>query len=134
MSQPAKQLTTTPAPTGNIQDIRDAIEALANMHAIHDAALDQISRLEADRTELRNKVEELEADLKGEKWLAATTASTLHKTQNHLAEIKEEGSDPLAIHRLAKAIVLMKAGKIADAIFEIERELRDLDPAWMTRA
>lgn len=57
----AKPLLSPAGSPGNLQDIGDALKALANLQACHDASVEQVSRLEANLTEARAKIEELEA-------------------------------------------------------------------------
>lgn len=127
-------MKATASKTQNIQGISDALEALAQMHVLHDAMQDQISRLEADRTELRNKVEELENEarsLKNERLTLSAELSGLHRD---LGEIQDRGDlhDPRHFRILIAAHKLIKAGQTSDALREIERVLRDFDSAWST--
>lgn len=124
-------MKSTASKTQNIQDISDALEALAQMHVLHDAMQDQISRLEADRTELRNKVEELENE-------ARDRASEISGLQDKLdnAEIKIDDLEDLPITdaehvpTLVKIRDLICRGDSKEARWQIEQLLHNLDSAW----
>lgn len=126
----------------NIQDIRDALEALANLTIAHEASLDQVSRLEADRTEARNRIEELEEEAKEHQKYEAEKERDLARLRDRLAakdetiggltdqidELKEVITGE--VRELACVRRLAKSGKGAEAAAEVERVLDRADPCW----
>jgi septal ring factor EnvC (AmiA/AmiB activator) len=116
--------------SGNIQDISDALQALANLQALHDAGMEQVSRLEADLTEARNKIEELEEETKA-----------VRIDRNQLQALNAELEDDLATAKgvrkgetedLVRARSLIACGNSKEALFVLERVLSIRDAAWRT--
>lgn len=132
-------MKATASKTQNIQDISDALEALAQMHVMHDAMQDQISRLEADRTELRNKVEELEQEARDREDEIDALRSDIADLEDEIndAESKYDGDlEELQNHHAGDVPTLVKIrdlicrGDSKEARWQIEQLLHNLDSAW----
>lgn len=118
--------------TGNMQDVSDLQQMLANLQMAHEAAIDQMSILEAERTELRNKVEELEDDVKSKSALHEAAMVQLRGTQVDLERMKLSGgkADPQSIRELCGVRRSLRAGRVSDAIGDLERALNHIFPGW----
>jgi len=122
----------------NIQDISEALEALAQMHVLHDAIHDQVSRLEADRAELRNKVEALEQEVRNGKGKIEDLRSEIANLEDKLNDADSENEDLECLQRrhaddvptLVKVRELICQGDNKEACWQIERLLHGLDSAW----
>ena len=134
-AKPKPTLTGTP---GNMQDVRDLQQMLANLQEAHDAVVDQNSRLEAERTELRDKIEHLEEELAASKKEvdcargdAASAEDAADELQEELAGLQDAlGDRAIDVPALVQARELMRKGDHREAQFEIERILDRCDSAW----
>jgi TolA-binding protein len=128
------------APTeqsSNIQDISDALKALANLQELHEAGMEQVSGLEADLTEARSKIEDLEGELKDTRMEADGAKKSLDDAEDRIDDLEGQVEDLKAsalqdeeLRDLATARRLIKGGDVSGGVHELERVLDRSFDSW----
>lgn len=132
-AKPKPTLTGTP---GNMQDVHDLQQMLANLQEAHDAVVDQVSRFEAERTELRNRIEELEDELKSSRAYHASAVAQLRGVEKDLERATGAGGqlDPQVVRELCVVRRALRDGRNAEGLDGLERALSRLNSSWRVHA
>lgn len=134
---PLRELAGSP---GNMQDVKDLQAMLANTLTLLETADARNSKLEAENTELRHKIDELEDELKLTNGLRVSAFAEVEGTRKDLDDMKKSKDwdgfnvDPQHVRDLTAARRLIKCGQIGEGLFEIERVLSDMDSGWRANA
>ncbi len=115
MEATAKKIETEAKPSYD-----DLAQMLANLQKAHEAAIAQAAELQDRNSSLGFAI--------------AGTKAAVTDLENSNKTLRSGKVDPFDVRGLALARRLIKSGKTADGLYELERILDRMDSAWRTFA
>jgi DNA repair exonuclease SbcCD ATPase subunit len=122
---------------GNMQDVSDLQQMLAQTQAELEAAREQIGRMKAEvagimqaNTSLRDEIEDIQGELDDAQRESSRLENELEHAERLIGELEEKDLDNEDIRDLATARRVIRGGDISNGVYELERVLDRSFDSW----
>jgi len=141
MTATAKPILDPAGTPGNMQDVKDLQHMLANTLTLLETSEKRVATLTAEVAELQEKLDAkstalttVEGELEDAKGEIDGLNDEIDGLEGKIEDLEAEALQESEIRDLARARTMLRDGKHADGLYEVERVLDRVGGAWRTFA